>query len=314
MLAKFLNDTSSFLNSVEVLNALPLPSAILTPDGLILYANEVYAQCWRSEVDIMVGRNIEEFSMSTKYVYLENVKTIQNYKRIDAYEYELFGLYYMVSLKGIFDANDELMYVLVCGSDITDIKSKENGLEKQNKVLRQLSEFDHLTGLMNRRAFDFNYLQCQNALIEKTLFHFALIVLDVDDFKLVNDQFGHALGDEVLVRFSQLLKQINQEASWKQVYRYGGEEFVILLPDYDLKQACYLAEDLRKAVEKLSATLLIQYGVQISISCGVVASDYLPLNSTYFEYADQAMYNAKQNNKNCVYYFDGQQYLVFTDE
>ena len=303
MFANFINDTATLLKSVEVFDALPLPSALLTPEGEVLYANKIYAKCWQSEVDLMVGRNIGDFSEPTRLIFLDNVKELKIKKTIDPYEYELFDRYYMVSLQGIFDELGFLSKVLVCGSDITDIKSHEKGLKKQNKQLQQLTEFDHLTGLMNRRAFDFNYAQCLDALKTNTIEKFSLIVLDVDDFKKVNDEFGHLVGDEVLTSLANVFQRVNESASWKQTYRYGGEEFVVLLPNFDLKSAYILAEELRKAVIILSASLTFQKGLAVSISCGVVSSENM-LEDNYFEMADKAMYQAKRNKKNCVYYYD----------
>lgn len=309
MFSNLNNGISVVLNPEKVLYALPLPAALLTPEGKILYANELYAKCWQSTVASILNKTIDMLSPSTYEAFLKNVELLRQNKTVEPYEYAQFGRYYMVSLKGNFNSQEELISVLVCGSDITNVKNKEDGLKKQNSELKRLAEYDHLTGLMNRRAYDFNYEQCCNAFRSGKLEKFSIIVMDIDDFKKVNDQYGHAMGDEVLCHIARMLEHIQSDEMWGQSYRYGGEEFVILLPNCSLKDACNLAEDIRQSIEKLSSSLFVQYGMKVSISCGVASSENIPIYSDHFEYADKAMYYAKQNQKNCVYYFDETEFI-----
>lgn len=311
MFSNLNDDVPIVLSPEKVLYALPLPAALLTPEGKILYANELYAKCWQSTVTSILNKMLYMLSQEAYEGYLQSVELLKANKIIDPYEYEQFGRYYMVSLKGNFNLKNELVSVLVCGSDITDIKHKEDGLKKQNSELKRLAEYDHLTGLMNRRAYDFNYDQCCKSLQKGILQKFSLIVMDIDDFKRINDQFGHEMGDQVLGHLSHMLEHVNSDGIWCQAYRYGGEEFIALLPNYSLIDACNLAEDIRKTIENLSTTLFVQYGIKISISCGVASSENIPIYEDYFEYADKAMYHAKQNQKNRVYYFDQMKYLEF---
>lgn len=167
---------------------------------------------------------------------------------------------------------------------------------------------------MNRRTYDYCYQQYCNALKNNDLKNLSLILIDIDDFKKINDEFGHGMGDKVLSHLSRILFQVNTSNLCRRVYRYGGEEFVILLTESSLFDACDLAEDIRTTIEHLSATLFIQYNIHVSISCGVVSSDNMAMDCDFFEYADKAMYHAKKNKKNCVYYFYNNKYMKFTRE
>ena len=243
---------------------------------------------------------------------MSNLELLKQGQVIEPYEYSQFGHCYLVSLSGNYNDRKELVSVLVCGTDITHIKHKEDGLKQQNLELKKLSEYDYLTGLMNRRSYDDHYLRYREALKNNQLKSLSLILIDIDNFKQINDVFGHVMGDEVICHLSKMLHQINHSTVWRQAYRYGGEEFIILLTESILDEACHLAENLRKNVEQLNERLFKQLGIHVSISCGVVSSKDIPLQNDFFEYADKAMYYAKKNNKNCVYYFSKNEYVRYS--
>jgi len=173
----------------------------------------------------------------------------------------------------------------------------------QTQQLHQLAITDPLTQLLNRRAFD-QSAQQYFYLSQKTKLPFSIIMLDIDHFKKINDTYGHPVGDEVLVHLAQLIpKQLHRE--FDQVYRLGGEEFAILLPETPHEGALAVAERVRAAVEKHPAPT--QAGeIPFTISAGVATYPYQAQETTIqslndlINLADQALYRAKQSGRNRV--------------
>ncbi|SCK21773.1 diguanylate cyclase domain-containing protein [Vogesella sp. LIG4] len=153
------------------------------------------------------------------------------------------------------------------------------------------AERDMLTGLLNRRSFDTRLYE----LMSQPGQHYTLALLDIDHFKQVNDRFGHIVGDEVLLRISQLMT--DTLGSGVQFYRYGGEEFAALLRQgQDGHSAPQQLETLR---HRIAATDFPQVG-QVTLSIGHVQIDQQPLPANVVEQADKALYHAKEHGRNQV--------------
>lgn len=157
--------------------------------------------------------------------------------------------------------------------------------------IRMLAERDPLTGLYNRRVFSRHQQVADQRHQDGD--SYALIVFDLDDFKKINDDYGHAIGDQALVHTAEVLTSELREGDI--FARQGGEEFVILLPATDQAQALLIAERLHQA---LLASPLIVDGepLPISASFGVASSDH-GLAQKLYSLADQAMYLAKSSGK-----------------
>lgn len=159
---------------------------------------------------------------------------------------------------------------------------------------KELSYKDSLTGLYNRRYFsemldiDLKRAKRENSIV-------SLLFIDIDDFKSVNDTYGHKYGDYVLVKLAKILKTEIREADI--ISRWGGEEFVILLHDIDIKASSAVAERLRMVVEKQ------KFNSQITISIGVAATDGSISLEKILYLADDALYKAKER-KNMVIVFN----------
>jgi len=126
------------------------------------------------------------------------------------------------------------------------------------------------------------------------------VIIDIDFFKKVNDSYGHQVGDECLIWVSQHIKQSLKRGS-DLAFRYGGEEFCLILPDTDLSGAKTLANDLRKAIDKKAFEF--EGGViELTISCGVSTyqqqKNITPVQ--IFSGADAALYQAKHNGRNQI--------------
>ncbi len=172
-----------------------------------------------------------------------------------------------------------------------------SAIEDRLKKKETEAQYDPLTVVANRRLFD-KKLRELMVLRESKNIPCSLIMLDVDDFKRINDLYGHRAGDEVLRSIALALeKELRTE---DMVARYGGEEFVVLLPDNDLKDASSVAERLRERIEKLSIPFDPSSNISVTVSLGVAEVHKGDTPEEVVARADKAMYLAKKEGKNCV--------------
>ncbi|RZD20397.1 diguanylate cyclase [Pseudoalteromonas sp. MEBiC 03485] len=180
----------------------------------------------------------------------------------------------------------------------TDLDSLRDYFEAINDELYELLHTrDPLTGATNRANLVEN-LQKEQELCKRKSLSCALIMIDLDHFKRVNDEFGHGAGDKVLIALVKCIKSHLRE--YDQLYRYGGEEFLVCLPHTELEGAKSFSERLRAAV----ATLKIEIGndkhINVTGSFGVALINANDDIETAIERADQAMYQAKKSGRNRV--------------
>lgn len=170
-----------------------------------------------------------------------------------------------------------------------------------NQQLEQLASHDMLTGVLNARAY---YAACERSIemASRTGQPYAVIFVDLDHFKAVNDTYGHAAGDAVLKAVAQCLGQTIRKSD--ALGRIGGEEFSILMPNTDRSGAMQLAEALRQKVEALNPSIGDQ-NLRVTASIGVAACvGVVEPMKTIQQKADQAMYVAKSRGRNRVSAFD----------
>ena|ERR1700733_8384608 len=164
-------------------------------------------------------------------------------------------------------------------------------------LLTQKAQIDALSGLWNRRYFD-QRLEAELSLAKRSKRPLAILMLDLDHFKSINDRYGHPMGDEVLRRIgAQLAASVRTEDI---VCRYGGEEFAIVAPNISAG-ATQLAERLRSAIEQMSFSFG-GHEVKVTVSIGAASCDETP-DPTLLHQADAALYRAKQNGRNRVEYW-----------
>jgi diguanylate cyclase (GGDEF)-like protein len=170
-------------------------------------------------------------------------------------------------------------------------------LESANEELERKNVLDELTGLHNRRFYD-QKIQAEYRRSRRNLTPLSLVIIDIDHFKSVNDNHGHLVGDHCLVWLSAHIKQ-SLKRSADKAFRYGGEEFCLILPDTELSGAITLAESLRCAIEAQNFQFQ-DADIAITISCGISTyqqeSDVTP--EQLFSVADKALYKAKHNGRN----------------
>jgi diguanylate cyclase (GGDEF)-like protein len=183
--------------------------------------------------------------------------------------------------------------------ETAETRLREQATEIETYISRSLT--DPLTGLPNRREFD-NRLEERMAAWNRRQEIFSLLILDVDHFKKLNDQYGHPVGDQVLAAIGRALRAaIRREDA---VARYGGEEFAILLPHTSLEQAIHVAHNVRDAV----AGIIVDHNGQslaITASAGYATIQPGEQPESLIHRADAALYAAKGAGRNCAFLHDG---------
>jgi len=171
-------------------------------------------------------------------------------------------------------------------------------LETQAETLSKLAAFDELTGVYNRRSL-FNALESEISRSARYSYPLSVMMLDLDHFKKVNDDYGHAAGDAVLRRFAELVGDTLRKID--VLCRYGGEEFCAILPETSVNSAIKVAERVRVAVESDTISL-DQVELRITVSIGITS--VTPLRGAEPDHllseADKALYEAKSNGRNRV--------------
>ncbi len=170
-------------------------------------------------------------------------------------------------------------------------------LEEANHELEQKNTLDELTGLFNRRFYD-QKIVAEYRRSKRNLTPLSLVLIDIDHFKAVNDTHGHLAGDECLVWVSEHIKN-SLKRSADNAFRYGGEEFCLILPDTDGQGAIALAEVLRKRIAK-QPCLYKGTEIMLTISSGISTyeQDTELLPEQLFAGADKALYQAKDAGRN----------------
>ena len=207
-------------------------------------------------------------------------------------------MYQNTSFIPLMSATGDVTHLCLIVYDVTDNAVNKQDLEQANLELAVLSQTDGLTQLFNRTHWEF-CLQGEYKRWTRSRHASCLVMLDIDHFKSVNDNYGHMVGDEVIKHLSGLIRHHVRETDISG--RYGGEEFAILLADTPIENAKVFAERLRSEVEEA----IIKYNdfeLKYTISLGLAEIE--PCINTYeawIECADSALYKAKESGRNQVY-------------
>lgn len=201
----------------------------------------------------------------------------------------------MIPLKNIRGEIDHLCIIIY---DVTEAAVNRQQSDSLNAELERLSRTDGLTGLLNRKAWEF---ELEQELQRCTRYENAssMLMFDIDHFKKINDNYGHPAGDEVIRQTAKLTQQCVRSVDITG--RYGGEEFAIILPDTNADAALMLAERIRKCIADSTAFYegtSINYTVSIGIS---EFSDQFKNTTQWIDNTDKGLYQAKENGRNnCV--------------
>src|SRR5210317_1968642 len=179
------------------------------------------------------------------------------------------------------------------------LKERQLGTERTRMMekLQKLAITDGLTKLYNSRSF-YTQLELEVDRFNRYKHPLALLLLDIDNFKEYNDSYGHLEGDKVLVRFSQIIKSCLRTND--SAYRYGGEEFTVILPETGGAEARTVAQRIRSALEREPFSPEDGEKVTVTISIGLTEYHAKEELSTFIQRADQAMYRSKRSGRNKV--------------
>jgi diguanylate cyclase (GGDEF)-like protein/PAS domain S-box-containing protein len=199
------------------------------------------------------------------------------------------------------DENGEVDSLIGFMFDISERKKNEEELLRLQKELETLSYKDGLTGVANRRMFD-SIMEVEWTNARRNTQPLSVILLDIDYFKQYNDHYGHIQGDECLKRVGQSLSAA--AARTRDFFaRFGGEEFVLVLPETDAESAKKVAERCRNLIFKEQIPhekSLVSQILTISIGVGTIIPSQKDEPIAFIEQVDKLLYQAKQSGRNCV--------------
>ncbi|MBN1113940.1 MAG: GGDEF domain-containing protein [Oligoflexia bacterium] len=179
-------------------------------------------------------------------------------------------------------------------SDIENSISDKSGLSSGNLIF-----IDDLTGLYNTRYLYFKLEKELKKALEKDTC-FAILFIDIDNFKSVNDTYGHIVASTVLNLIGRFIRENTRETDL--VFRYGGDEFVVMLETTDSEKAFHVAERLRKVIENKHFLIKTKHKLKLTVSIGIASfPEDGKTTVDIMEMADQAMYAGKKTTKNVVY-------------
>jgi diguanylate cyclase (GGDEF)-like protein len=252
---------------------------------------EVDETWFRRKVENVATLGTPSFTIWEQRPYLLRFK---NYQPITGLEDFMYQNTTLLPLKGLDGTIQQVCLIIY---DVTDVATNRLQLQAANRELQRLSSTDRLTGLFNRGHWE-EMLRQDYARHRRYDSNAALVMFDIDHFKKVNDNYGHQAGDAVIQQTANIIRQNMRDADIAG--RYGGEEFVVLLPDTDSDGAVMFAERLRQSIEA-HEVIHESHRIRFTISLGI-ADLSLPTSgyAQLIERADNALYASKSAGRNRV--------------
>jgi len=293
--------TALILHSVFVSKIFP----VCFVDGVGLTPFKIYSEyeiCFIFTIAIYVLRRNRDVFDKKVYHYLNwsmiftilsdlcftRYASIYGFTNMVGHYFKIFAFYFIykaIIKNGILES-----YELI----LREFKMNEKILSEENEKFRNEAIIDGLTGLFNHRYL-YDKLEEEKCRCERYQGTFSIIMLDIDHFKLVNDSFGHLAGDEIIKSIANMIK--NHIRVTDIAGRYGGEEFLIILPETKLDSAVVVAEKIRM----VAANTVFVHDVKLTVSGGV--SEYQGEKvSDLVKSADHKLYTAKKNGRNRIEY------------
>lgn len=183
------------------------------------------------------------------------------------------------------------------------VEQRKEELEQVNQQLAEISKTDPLTSLANRRYFNEIFNEEFKVSVKNNT-PYSIILIDIDHFKAINDNYGHPAGDECIRLVAGVLKEVVKRES-DMITRYGGEEFAITLPGVNLDQALTMAEQIRHSIAAKPVCIegeIITVRASLGVACSLTSSQQIKDSMMLVNLADEALYKSKQDGRNCVNY------------
>lgn len=270
---------------------------------VFLYITKDYFHALYNSLYIYMVFQIIRFSNISSFIFSNFISMAyaffiisQDSKKIISFEFVMNVLFfYLLSyiLSSIIKENNYLE---------KEVKVMFDEIEEKNYILKEVAEKDYLTNMYNHRSF-YNLLDeiSKSTNVEKS--YFCLALLDIDNFKKINDTYGHLAGDSILKEVSLIIQKNIREGDIAA--RYGGEEFAVILPKMDIKNGGKVCERIRSAIESHNF-IVNNKKIKVTISGGV--SCMMPCNIQhcierqlkFVEHVDNLLYKAKDSGKNVI--------------
>ncbi|MGX9460250.1 diguanylate cyclase [Shewanella sp. A14] len=293
---------------LEALTLTPNCFGVLNHNKEVIYCNQHFASIFGTTAENAIGKksgDLLRHAWKTKQgviintnnfeQWLENLHKLHSEKALNQYETDLSDGRWFKMTRINLDSG----YTIIMGADITNLKQAQTSLEQAHQQIENLVNTDQLTGVHNRRSY--NQLakqECARAIrFDQPL---SLLVIDIDYFKVINDNFGHDGGDSILKQFAQICNDLLRQSD--SLSRIGGEEFTIILPMTDSEGAMIIAERIRDHIAKYSFnTTQTNKNINVTVSIGVSSLTARDNEiKDLFSRADKAMYCAKRGGRNQV--------------
>jgi diguanylate cyclase (GGDEF)-like protein/PAS domain S-box-containing protein len=298
--AIFYNDTTEHKKNEEtiyryaqIFSTVNAPMCFVDKSYIYRTANDAYLEIYEKKREEVIGRPIEE--VFGREVFQDQIKEsidkCLNGEKVQYQDWFHFkdsnSRFMYMSYNPLFTVDRKVLGAVINAVDITKNREMEEKLKK-------LYVTDRLTGIYNRAKFCESLDDEIKSLKTYTNANLSLIMFDIDHFKKVNDAYGHDVGDDVIKKLVHVVKSCTRDSD--VFARWGGEEFMILLPNADLEGAYYLAERIRVIIDR---TRFEQVG---NVTCCFGIAQFFPGDTVdkFTKRADKALYKAKQRGRNRV--------------
>jgi|GEM_PF-3367628 len=265
----------------------------------IIYANPAALRFFSMPTEIMLGSYVSQiFQIDTDELFPPLINASASNTDPTGRHIRISVRNRLLDVSVVASNNDQDTQVIVM-EDITEREKAQKDLLEANKRLEVLARIDGLTNVSNRRHFD-ELLHQEWGRLKRENGELALLLCDIDYFKDYNDTYGHLEGDQCLKDIARTINSTLQRPS-DMAARYGGDEFVIILPNTMLEGALHLAEDIRDNICRLHTRHKTPVADHVTVTIGASSGfpgDALP-EDKFIWLADKALYEAKMKGRNC---------------
>jgi diguanylate cyclase len=185
--------------------------------------------------------------------------------------------------------------VFAAQEQVKRAEQKIESLKSELEQLRGLVQTDQMTGAFNRRGLD-DIFKREAARADRNAQSLGVVLIDLDNFKQINDNFGHQYGDSVLINLVNVAKETLRPSDI--VARFGGEEFLVLLPDVEMEDALTIIHRLQNNLAKIFSPQVDTQSIPVTFSAGVALRSFGEHQNSVISRADKALYQAKRTGKN----------------
>lgn len=301
-----LTQSESVRQMMAIYNTAPSALCMIGRDGRYLSTNAAYAAIYGLAPDALVGRKVDELMLGAGDRVRRNLKLLDAGQGVPAHEVEHDGKFYEVLANPVRNLMGQVIGLTAALMDITDRKRAEDKLAETNRLLQHYARNDHLTGLANRRHVD-EMLADEVRRAMRANHPLSVLMIDVDLFKKYNDHYGHIRGDDCLRAIATELKRTLHRHG-DLIGRYGGEEFIAVLPGTDAIGALKVAGTILHAVRALSIPHAKSNYGKVTLSIGAATLETVAHSLSTEEEcdallraADRALYTAKLSGRNTIY-------------